>query len=57
MLIYNQPDSIAKFVRHLTSMSSSMDIKVVVLTTESPNGRILPKVQPFFDRIVRLGKK
>ncbi|MFH1066128.1 MAG: hypothetical protein V1734_06485 [Nanoarchaeota archaeon] len=32
-------------------------IKLLVLAKESPNGRILPKIQPFFDKIVKLDKK
>ncbi len=54
LLIYNQPDAVAKFVRYLISFTSSEGIKVIVLTTESPNDRILPKVQPFFDKISRV---
>lgn len=54
LLIYNQPDAVAKFVRYLASMTSSKEIKIMVLTTESPNDRILPKVEPFFDRVARV---
>ena len=54
LLIYNQPDSVAKFIRYMTSLTSSQGIKLMVLTTESPNDRILPKVEPFFDRIARV---
>jgi len=54
LLIYNQPDAVAKFVRYMASLTSSQGIKVVVLTTESKDDRILPKVQPFFDRICRV---
>ncbi|MBU2638543.1 MAG: hypothetical protein KJ955_06215 [Nanoarchaeota archaeon] len=57
LLIYNHPDAVAKFTRYMASLTSSQGIKLIVLTTESLNDRILPKVQPFFDRIVRLDKK
>lgn len=54
LLIYNNPDAVAKFVRYMTSLTSSEGIRLMVLTTESQNDRILPKVQPFFDRIARV---
>ncbi len=54
LLIYNQPEVVAKFTRQITSLTSSDKIKVIMFTIESPDDRILSKVEPFFDKIIRL---
>ncbi|MFH1066125.1 MAG: hypothetical protein V1734_06470 [Nanoarchaeota archaeon] len=54
LLIYNQANSIAKFIMKIISLTTSDDLSLVVLTTESKGSTLINKIEPFFDRIARV---
>ena len=53
--IYHTPEFIARFIQNLTERSYRAGVKIIVFIVESEDKRLMRKLVPFFDQVIRLG--
>lgn len=53
LLIYNEPKTVASFLRSITEHGSRSLSKNIILTSGKPDSELVRKISPFFDKIVR----
>jgi len=51
LLIYNNENSVAKFVKKMTEYASENDVQVVALSPETKGEELLKKIFNFFDKV------
>lgn len=54
LLVYNRLDAIARFTDSLTSMARRGNMKIIFVTTGGEDQRLIKKVIPFFDRVIKV---
>ncbi len=53
--IYHTPEFIARFIQNLTERSYRANMKMVSFIVESDDNRLMRKLVPFFDGVMRVG--
>jgi archaellum biogenesis ATPase FlaH len=51
LLIYNNEDSVAKFVKKMTEYASQNNMQIVALSPETKGEELLKKIFNFFDKV------
>jgi archaellum biogenesis ATPase FlaH len=51
LLIYNNNDSVARFVKKMTEYASENDVKIVALSPKTKGEELLKKIFNFFDKV------
>jgi len=55
LLIYNNLESVAKFIQSLSSLASTNeDILMIFATSECKNDNLIQKITPFFDKVIKI---
>ena len=53
MLIYNNENRVAQFVKEITEYASQKDVEVIALSPKTKGEELLNKIFNFFDKVIK----